>query len=68
MNNHTATIQTTKPPQIILAYCDCCPNQATGTKENLECRGWYLDTNQQFCPRCNVGEESMFDSFADWSI
>lgn len=39
--------------QTISAFCDCCPNQANGTKPELEKRGWELNANSQFCPNCN---------------
>lgn len=37
----------------ISAYCDCCDNQATGTKSQLENRGWYCGSREQFCPEHN---------------
>ena len=39
--------------QSITAFCDCCPNQATGVKDNLINQGWYLSQREEFCPECN---------------
>jgi len=45
--------QITTFEQSISAFCDCCSNQASGTKTSLENSGWYLGRNEQFCPECN---------------
>jgi len=37
----------------ISAFCDCCDNRATGTKAELEARGWHCGNREQFCPECN---------------
>jgi hypothetical protein len=39
--------------QTTTAFCDCCPNQSTGTKRQLENSGWFLGRNEEFCPDCN---------------
>ncbi len=44
--------QITTFEQSISAFCDCCPNQSSGTKSSLENSGWFLG-NEQFCPECN---------------
>lgn len=45
--------QLTTYEQKLSAFCDCCSNNATGTREALENRGWYLGRREQFCPECN---------------
>lgn len=35
------------------AFCDCCDNQATGTKDDLRGRGWGFGNGSEFCPACN---------------
>ena len=35
------------------AFCECCPNEASGTRTSLESQGWHLGQNEQFCPECN---------------
>lgn len=39
--------------QKITAFCDLCPNQATGTQKALEVAGWHCGEREQFCPECN---------------
>jgi hypothetical protein len=39
--------------QTTTAFCDTCPNQASGTKEGLENSGWNLGKREEFCPNCN---------------
>ncbi len=65
MQIQTTTIETTTQTalganfQIITfeqkttAFCDLCDSQATGTKSELNGRGWHLGQNEQFCPACN---------------
>ncbi len=45
--------QITTFEQSITAFCDCCPNQLSGTKSSLENHGWFLGNESQFCPECN---------------
>lgn len=35
------------------AFCDTCPNEASGSSEALENQGWLLGNREQFCPECN---------------
>lgn len=49
MNAPGANLQIKK----LNAFCDCCDNQASGTKEDLARRGWGLSSDCQFCPECN---------------
>jgi hypothetical protein len=37
----------------ISAFCDCCINQASGTKTELENAGWSFGTGSEFCSECN---------------
>jgi hypothetical protein len=37
----------------INAFCDCCPNRATGTKDDLRRRGWLFGNGSEFCPDCD---------------
>lgn len=39
--------------QTTTAFCDCCDNQASGTKQDLTRRGWHLGSREEFCPECN---------------
>lgn len=39
--------------QTTTAFCDCCPNQATGTKEQLKRQGWSFGNGSEFCSECN---------------
>jgi hypothetical protein len=48
-----ANFQITVFEQETTAFCDTCPNNASGTKQTLENRGWYLGSREQFCPECN---------------
>ncbi len=45
--------QITNFEEAVTAFCDCCPNQATGTKDELARRGWWVGQNEQFCGECN---------------
>lgn len=45
--------QITTFEQSITAFCDCCPNNQTGTKSQLENQGWFLGQREQFCAECN---------------
>ncbi len=46
--NHT---QPQPKPEIqINAYCDLCSQEAHGTRQELQARGWGLHFSQQFCP------------------
>jgi hypothetical protein len=47
------SFQITTYEQTTTAFCDCCPNQGTGTRKELERRGWYLGSREEFCPECN---------------
>lgn len=48
-----ANFKVTTFEQTTTAFCDCCPNQANGTKEGLERQGWSMGSREQFCPDCN---------------
>lgn len=48
-----ANFQITTFEQATTAFCDCCDNQASGTKDELKRRGWYLGQREEFCPECN---------------
>lgn len=37
----------------LTAFCDCCENQATATKTELNQRGWGFTRGAEFCPDCN---------------
>lgn len=39
--------------QRICAFCDICPNEASGNRQALESQGWHLGQKEQFCPECN---------------
>ena len=39
--------------QTTTAFCDCCDNQATGTENELNRRGWQFYRGAEFCPNCN---------------
>lgn len=39
--------------QRVTAFCDICPNEASGSSEALENQGWHLGSREQFCPECN---------------
>jgi hypothetical protein len=45
--------QITTFEQTITVFCDCCPNQQSGTKTQLERQGWSIGRNAEFCPNCN---------------
>ncbi len=49
MNTATKTQQI----ETVEAHCDCCSNQASGERSELENEGWYCGRNEQFCPSCN---------------
>lgn len=34
-------------------FCDTCPNQATGTKDELKQSGWTLENGSEFCGDCS---------------
>ncbi len=48
-----ATFQVTVYEQSISVFCDCCSNQATGTKDALRNQGWSFFNGSEFCPNCN---------------
>ncbi len=54
MESFGANFQITIYEQKMTAFCDCCDNQSTGTKQQLENRGWEMNANCQFCPECNL--------------
>ena len=33
--------------------CDLCGDAASGTIQNLENRGWEMNSREEFCPNCN---------------
>ena len=35
------------------AFCDCCDNQSTGTKDELKRRGWTFGNGSEFCGECS---------------
>lgn len=37
----------------IAVFCDCCHNQSTGTKTELEDCGWGFAEGAEFCSDCN---------------
>lgn len=39
--------------ETINAFCDCCDNQANGTREQLAANGWGFGRGSEFCPECN---------------
>ena len=45
--------QITSFEQTTTAFCDCCDNQATATKDELKRRGWGFAQGSEFCPDCN---------------
>lgn len=49
----TANFIVTTFEQQTVVFCDACPNQETGTRKELERRGWYLGNREEFCPECN---------------
>lgn len=48
-----ANFQVTTFEQKTTAFCDCCDNQSTGTKDELKRRGWEFGGGAEFCPECN---------------
>lgn len=45
--------QITTFEMITEVICDICGNNAAGTKNELESRGWFCGSREQFCPECN---------------
>lgn len=45
--------QVTVYEQKTTAFCDCCDNTSTGTKQELKNRGWGFGNGSEFCPECN---------------
>lgn len=48
-----ANFQITTFEQKTSAFCDCCNNQAHGTKAELVSQGWGFGSGSEFCPECN---------------
>lgn len=48
-----AAFKITTLEQTTTAFCDCCDNQSTGTKDELRRRGWGFAQGAEFCPDCN---------------
>lgn len=48
-----ANFKVTTFEQTTTAFCDCCPNQSTGTVNELKQRGWTVSQGSEFCPECN---------------
>ena len=46
--------------QTTSVFCECCSNQATGTKEGLRHQGWSFGNGCEFCPTCN------YESFGEF--
>jgi hypothetical protein len=46
-------MQSKQTTETINAYCDCCDNEARAEKAQLENRGWFVGSREQFCPECN---------------
>lgn len=53
MNVEGDNFQVTVFEQTTTAFCDCCDNQSTGTKDELKRRGWGFANGAEFCPMCN---------------
>ncbi len=53
MNAGGANFQIKTVEQTTTAFCDCCPNQSTGTESELKRRGWGFGNGSEFCPDCN---------------
>ena len=53
MNVESDNFKITIFEQRTAAFCDTCPNEASGTKAALEAQGWFLGSREQFCPECN---------------
>ena len=45
--------QITTFDQKTTAFCDCCRNSQSGTKEQLKNYGWGFSQGAEFCPNCN---------------